>query len=407
MGSSEVGVSPRNGNGSSGGGSSDGSPAAGSSAGNGRGGRRREPCLPPLPFWVAGVSVVGLPDDQLVFSFLTPSETAAAARRQLRPEAPYGPSALKLATLQGDRVQAVLDRWQYAIAQRELASFDARPMLWWRYESALKSAAGGGSGYGSGEDDSSRGSAGGRGSTRASLDEEPAAADPQESVFNRRQMRRMARAAKAAAKAAGRRQSAAAASSWAGSDSSSDVSRQDSDRCGSSAAQHAPAGLAIDQAAFQPSWQVCTLRGLPDGTVIYKFADDFEPVVAGPELGTAAASVAAGAAGAAGAAADAAEAEAAVAAGTAAAGAAAAGAAAGAAAAATDDAGGVPVAGFTPQSPPGGEVGAWWRQEQRPELGRLLLVQEQQRSVEGVPWSSALRLGVRFSSHVSGPARCW
>ena len=56
---------------------------------------------------------------------------------------------------------------------------------------------------------------------------------------------------------------------------------------------------------------------------------------------------------------------------------------------------------FSHERPPGGEAGTWWRQEQRPELGKLLLMQEQQRSMEGVPFSSALRLGVRFNSHVS------
>ena len=350
--------------------------AATNGSGQGSGTRRREPCLPPLPFWAAGVSVVGLPGDQLVFSFLTPSEAAAAARRQLRPELPYGPAALKLATLQGDKVQAILDRWQYAIAQRELGSLDARPTLWWRYESALKGAGGGSTGGGGGDD-------GTRGSPSGSFDEEAAAAAPDETVYTKRQLRRMARVAKAAAKAAGHTQHASPSSSRANSKGRPAGSREDARHNGSSsssgggAEQQARGGLVIDQAAFEPGWQVCTLRGLPDGTTIYKFGTEFEPVVVGSQLY--------------GAAAGAAPADAFDAVPTA--------TAAGAA--------GGPVAGFSPDSPPGGEAGAWWRQEQRPELGKLLLVQEQQRSIEGTPWSSALRLGVRFSGHVSGSCRSW
>lgn len=355
--------------------SSSGTAATNGSA-QGSGTRRREPCLPPLPFWAAGVSVVGLPGDQLVFSFLTPSEAAAAARRQLRPEQPYGPAALKLATLQGDKVQAILDRWQYAIAQRELGSLDARPMLWWRYESALTGASGGSTGGGGGDDS-------GRGSASGSF-EGAAAAAPDETVYTKRQLRRMARVAKAAAKAAGHTQQASPSSSRANSKGRPAGSREDARHNGSSssgsggAEQQARGGLVIDQAAFEPGWQVCTLRGLPDGTTIYKFGTEFEPVVVGPQLS---------------------------------------GAAAGAAPAAAFDAvptasaavgaAGGPVAGFSPDSPPGGEVGAWWRLEQRPELGKLLLVQEQQRSIEGTPWSSALRLGVRFSGHVSWSCRSW
>ncbi|PRW59825.1 ribonuclease III [Chlorella sorokiniana] len=336
---------------------------------------------------------VGLPEDQLVFSFLTTPEAAAAARRQLRPELPYGPSALKLATLQGDKVQAILDRWQYAVAQRELDSLDARPMLWWRYESALKGAGGGSDtgngGSGSGSSRWYTGSS--RGAATGSFADDPAAeaaAESDEAVFSKRQLRRMARAAKAAAKAAGRPQQAPPASDRAackdgvagsrkGADHSGGTSSNSASGSGSgSAAQQEPAGLIIDQSAFEPAWQVCTLRGLPDGTTIYKFSDEFEPVVIGPEAAPADGGAAA---------VEAAEA-----------------AAVAAAAGSGDAAGGALVTGFTPDGPPAGEVGMWWRQEQRPELGRLLYVQEQQRSMEGVAWSSALRLGTRFSGHAKG-----
>lgn len=53
----------------------------------------RQPCIPPLPYWCDGVAVVGLPDEQLVFCFQTPTQASATARRKLRPEARYGDAA--------------------------------------------------------------------------------------------------------------------------------------------------------------------------------------------------------------------------------------------------------------------------------------------------------------------------
>lgn len=65
-------------------------------SGSGGGGGRvtaRLPRIPPLPYWCDGVAVVGLPGDELVFCFQTPTQASATARRQLRPEARYGASA--------------------------------------------------------------------------------------------------------------------------------------------------------------------------------------------------------------------------------------------------------------------------------------------------------------------------
>lgn len=56
----------------------------------------RPPRIPPLPYWCDGVAVIGLPDNQLVFCFQTPTQASATARRQLRPEAPYGAQAGRL-----------------------------------------------------------------------------------------------------------------------------------------------------------------------------------------------------------------------------------------------------------------------------------------------------------------------
>ena len=329
------------GNGSGGDGSG-GASGSGVQPGNGAGGRRREPCIPPLPHWAEAVSVVGLPGDQLVFRFHTPTEAAAVGRRQLRPEEPYGAAALKLATLPGERVQGILDRWQYAVAQRELASLDARPRLWWQYESALKGSSGGG------------GSGG--------MEGPPPRAQP---ALSRRQQRRAAKAAKAAARAAARGKPVSSRSSSSGRaglrerDGSGSSSSSSSSSSGET--QQAPSGLVIDAAAFEQRWQVCTLRGLPDGTTIYKFSDEFEPLAVGselavgPEAATAAASI--------------------------------------------------PVAPFAREAPPGGYEGQWWRQQQRPAIGQLLMAQQQQGSLEGVAWSSALRLGVKFESQVRGGGR--
>lgn len=100
----------------------------------------QRPRIPPLPYWCSGVAVVGLPDGQTAFSFLTDSETAAARRSQLRPEARFGSGALKLAMLPAERAAGILDRWQAAATLRQTADLDTKPLLWQTYWSAHKGA---------------------------------------------------------------------------------------------------------------------------------------------------------------------------------------------------------------------------------------------------------------------------
>ncbi|KAL4426701.1 hypothetical protein ABPG77_004757 [Micractinium sp. CCAP 211/92] len=255
----------------------------------------RPPRIPPLPYWCDGVAVVGLPDDQLVFCFQTPTQASATARRQLRPEAPYGASAVKLAALSADKAQAILDKWQYAVAQREVASLAARPgMLWWKYGSAIKSL----QQRPPSPAEPGSASSGGKARPRSpSADSGKAAAAPaaeaassssaatarEAEALTRRQRRQAAKLAKAAAKAAAkaerreqrllrrrlRREERAAAEA-------SEQRQQQAEDRGGGGLQGQQLGTAGSQqrmtlSARPPSWELATLRALPDGTVIYKF----------------------------------------------------------------------------------------------------------------------------------------
>lgn len=205
-----------------------------------------DPRIPPLPYWVGGVAVVGLPSDQLVFCFRSPAELAALKRQQLRPEACYGAGAARLALLLADQAQAVLDRWQRAASQRELDGLDARQLMWFQYEAACEWQEG------------SSGCTGGQPPAAAFAEELPVPTPQQQE-----QQQQPTSAARASA---------------------------DSPRSGAGAGRaggQAPGRLlTISSGAFQPWWQVCTVRGRPDGCLLYSFGGGKEPLLherGGPE----------------------------------------------------------------------------------------------------------------------------
>ncbi|KAL4458723.1 hypothetical protein ABPG75_013588 [Micractinium tetrahymenae] len=309
---------------SAGSGSSSGSNGSGSSATDG--GRRSEsssgvptrmPRIPPLPYWCDGVAVVGLPDDQLVFCFQTPTQASATARRQLRPEARYGAGAVKLAALSADKAQTILDRWQYAAAQQELGSLGARPrMHWWRYESAVKSlqlrpaspgsgaAASNGTAADAPASNGTAALAAAAAAAAAAADAAPTSgsASPRDAeALTRRQRRQAAKLARAAANAAAkaerreqrllrrklRRAERAAAEAY--EQQQQQQQQQDKAEGADEGQQSWQPGTDGSRqrsppSALQPSWELVTLRGLPDGTVIFKFGG-YEPLPAPSAVG--------------------------------------------------------------------------------------------------------------------------
>ena len=288
----------------------------------------RQRRIPPLPYWCEAVAVVGLPHGQLVFCFLT-SAQASAARRQLQPEAAYGSAALPLAVVPDERVQALLDKWQvscqeaarcclclpelafwchlpqvhpsshihtplcliptwqYAVAQQEMDTLEVRPPLWQSYRSAGKAAVASGASAAAATD---------------ALPPQPGLSRTQQLLAAKHEAKEQRRLQKLARKRVASAARKAKASGGAGSSSAQAVSQgarsaehpaeqQDAGSSGQRAAQQQASGARQQQASSadlqaQPDalpllgaaaasldWEVCTVRGLPDGTTIFCFGD--------------------------------------------------------------------------------------------------------------------------------------
>jgi hypothetical protein len=215
--------------------------------------------------------VVGLPYDELVFCFQTPAQASATKRRQVRPEAAYGGQAIRLASLAGGKVSPVLDRWQYACANRELAKLDVRPPLFWTYQSAARRLA---------KDAQLAAAAAAAAAGKAPSERPTPAADAdgqkrqakkqrQQEVEDPQPQARQGVAAQQQGEPGG----AAGAAPSLAEQHSSEVAADAQDGVG--AAQR---GLRIAQSAFAVDWEVCTVHAAPDGSIIFKFASDGEPL---------------------------------------------------------------------------------------------------------------------------------
>ena len=363
----------------------------------------REPCLPPLPYWCGGVAVVGLPDDQLVFCFQDPTQAAATARQKLHPEAAYGAAAVKLVSLRGEEGQALLDRWQYAVARCELADLDASPQLWpqnaviARQLAKVAAAAARAEAEASAPPEQSRALA----RSQWRYGDKLAAEQPATPAAQKAARRAARRAVKKAAMVAAKRAKAAAAeerkeqqrlvsreaaarssarSSSAetgsgGSDGTADSSGSAGANAGADpapAAVQAPASgagrLRLDGSAFQINWRMCTIRGLRDGTCIYKFGE-FEPLLPLSADEEAAAAAAVGAAAAAAQVPD-------------------------GSGGSSSGSGAVSDSSSCSSSSSGEELPRRVAQRKR------LLQQQLQRSQEGLEWSHAMRLAAKFPEQV-------
>jgi hypothetical protein len=209
------------------------------------------------------VAVVGLPGEQVVFRFLGPG-TGGPARRQAL-AVPYGRFAIKLSILSDERLHKVLDRWQYAAAQQELASLDARLPLWC-FGAAAPGLAN------NANDAAATASVVAATAAGASAAAEAAAARAARSS-SKTQRRRAAQLAKAAAAEQKRRRKAAGAGSRA-------PAALQAAEAAAGAGDAAEAGDALppptrlSDAAFTIAWETCTVRGLPDGAAIFCFGSD-------------------------------------------------------------------------------------------------------------------------------------
>ncbi|PSC71009.1 ribonuclease III [Micractinium conductrix] len=212
---------------------------------------------------------------------------ASAARRQLQPEAAYGSAALPLAVVPDERVQALLDKWQYAVAQQEMDTLEVRPPLWQSYRSAGKAAVASGASAAAATD---------------ALPPQPGLSRTQQLLAAKHEAKEQRRLQKLARKRVASAARKAKASGGAGSSSAQAVSQgarsaehpaeqQDAGSSGQRAAQQQASGARQQQASSadlqaQPDalpllgaaaasldWEVCTVRGLPDGTTIFCFGD--------------------------------------------------------------------------------------------------------------------------------------
>lgn len=208
-----------------------------------------------LPYWCDSVAVLGHADGSLAFCFRTAQQARARAPAQHS-------HSVKLASLDGAKLEQVLDRWQEAVDAGGPADPSAPhgPLLWQPYWVALKNLRAsrawqeaGSADAGSGSSDEERAATIEAGSRTARTSPAPqptaAPAPPQQAAAT-------ATATAAAAAAPGAAEQPARGDPEPGGPPSSSGGRS-------------PPQLSAD--AYACTWEACTVRGHADGTFVYKF----------------------------------------------------------------------------------------------------------------------------------------